>query len=510
MREVMRWPYKTKDGHVVGHVIRLENESELSGSKPRKQIIPYFKENGQSGIPEDLPREHRIFGLDTVTDFSKPVFIVEGEKCAYALHGLGYQAITNVGSSGQGHLADWSVIAEAERIYILPDNDDTGLKYARGVYERVKAFGKQPVIKLLPFKQCEKADICDFLKTVPALTGWNELDSLQNHPARETAKAAFEQYLNDNLEDIPASWKFIVTKNKHRLIAANDFRSLELPKRHMLLFPWLPEGSINMIFADRGIGKTFFSLSCALALANGDEFLCYKADEAVPVLYLDGEMQATAIQERLHKLSGGKETKAPLTLYTPDCQDNDYTPDLGTPKGREEINEIIEAANPKVIFIDNISTFERTGNENEAESWAPIQEWAVQHRKKGRSIVFVHHANKEGKQRGSHKKEDVMDAVIKLKRPEDYIQGEGATKILVQYTKARHLSGEMAQDIEATLHSEDDFLKWSWEQGDILYRQAVDMMKDGVSLRDIAEELAIGKSTVHRWKAKAQSEGFLK
>ncbi|MCK5295869.1 MAG: AAA family ATPase, partial [Alphaproteobacteria bacterium] len=368
---------------------------------------------------------------------------------------------------------------------------------------------KQSKIKLLSFPLCNKGDICDYLKTIPELSNWNELDSLHNHSSIRIIKSSFEQYMHDNTENIPASWKFIVTKHKHKLIAVNDFKSLKLPKRHMLLFPWLPEGSINMIFADRGIGKTFFALSCALALANGEDFLCYVAEEAVPVLYLDGEMQATAIQERLHKLSGGKPTKAPLNLYTPDCQENDYIPDIGTKEGRDQINELIEASNPKVIFIDNISTFDRTGNENEAESWAPIQEWAVQHRKRGRSLVFIHHANKEGKQRGSHKKEDVMDAVIRLKRPEDFLQGEGATKILVQYTKARHLSGEMAQDIEATLHSENDLLKWKWEQGDIAYRKAVEMMKDGVSMRDIAEELSIGKSTVHRWKSKAQSDGLL-
>ncbi len=39
---------------------------------------------------------------------------------------------------------------------------------------------------------------------------------------------------------------------------------------------------------------------------------------------------------------------------------------------------------------------------------------------------------------------------------------------------------------------------WEWEQGDVVYRQAVEMMKDGVSLRNVAEELGIGKSTVHR------------
>lgn len=505
----MKWDYKTKDGNVVGHVIRLESENELEGSKSRKQIIPHFKENGQSGIPKTLPKEHRLYGMDSVQDFSQPIFIVEGEKCAYALHGLGYQAIASLGGVDQAHLAQWEALLGAQTVYLLPDNDEAGERFVQGVYRRIKTLSGLSEIKVLRFPLCVKADICDYLKTIPALSDWNEFDSLHNHPARGAIRTSFEQYLQNNVKPIPAAWKFIVTKHKHKLIATNDFKRLKLPPRHMLLFPWLPEGSINMVFADRGIGKTFFSLSCALALANGEEFLCYKAEKAVPVLYLDGEMQATAIQQRLHMLSGGKETKEPLNLYTPDCQDNDYTPDLGTVSGREEINELIEAVNPKVIFIDNISTFDRTGNENEAESWAPIQEWAVQHRKKGRSIVFIHHANKEGKQRGSHKKEDVMDAVIRLKRPDDYIQGEGSTKILVQYTKARHLCGEQQQDIEATLHTEENRLKWTWEQGDILYMKAVNMLKEKMPVRDIAEELAIGKSTIHRWKQRAQSEGLL-
>jgi KaiC/GvpD/RAD55 family RecA-like ATPase len=507
MREVMKWFYKTKDGNVVGHVIRLENEKEFDGSKSRKQIIPHFKENGQAGIPEDMPKINRIYGMDTVKDILSPVFIVEGEKCAHALHGLGYQAVTNLGGCAQAHLADWSIIQDVQNIYILPDNDEVGERFGNGIYNRIKGYNAK--INILRFPIGDKSDICDYLKSLPELFRWNEFDSLANNQHIIGIKKTFEEYLNANIEDIPPSWKFIVTKNKHKLICLNDFKSLKLPKRHMLLSPWLPEGSINMIFADRGIGKTFFALSCALALANGDKFLCYTASVSIPVLYLDGEMQATAIQERLHKLSNGNATKSPLTLYTPDCQDIDYTPDLGTKEGRDQINELVEATNPKVIFIDNISCFDRTGNENEAESWAPIQEWAAQHRKKSRAIVFVHHANKEGKQRGSHKKEDVMDAVIRLKRPEDYIQGEGSTKMLVQYTKARHLSGEDAQDIEATLHSVDGLLKWEWEQGDILYRKAVEMIKDGMALRDVAEELSIGKSTVHRWKSKAQSEGLL-
>jgi len=508
MRNVMRWDYKTKDGNVVGHVRRLESDNS-DGSSFRKQMIPYFKENGQAGIPDTLPKEHRLFGLHSIQDNSKPCFIVEGEKCAHALHGLGFQAVTSLGGSAQAHLADWDALSNAESIYILPDNDKPGTEYARDVYGLIRGFKTPSSVKIVRFPVQEKGDVCDYLKSLPELSLWNEVDSLSGHPAREAIAQTFEQYVADNSEIVPAHWKFLVTKHKHKLIAANDLATLNLPERKMLLFPWIPEGSINMIFADRGIGKTFFSLSCALALANGEKFLSYEAQEAVSVLYLDGEMQATVMKQRLHKLCHGKPTKQPINLYTPDCQVNDFIPDLGTNEGRDHINELIALSNPRAIFIDNISTFDRSGNENEAESWAPIQEWAVQHRKKGRSIIFVHHANKEGKQRGSHKKEDVMDAVIKLKRPEDHVQGEGGTKILVTYTKARHLSGEQAQDMEASLLDQDGLLRWEWTQGDITYSTAVELLKEKMPLRDIAEELGVTKSTIHRWKTRAQGEGLI-
>ena len=143
-------------------------------------------------------------------------------------------------------------------------------------------------------------------------------------------------------------------------------------------------------------------------------------------------------------------------------------------------------------------------NENEGDSWAPVQEWAVQLRKRGIAVVFVHHANKEGKQRGSHKKEDVMDVVIQLKRPDDFILGEDDTRITVKYTKSRHLDAKDVQDIEATLLKEDGILKWTYQAGDMAQTRALEMLKDGdLSMSEIAEELGVSKSTIHRWKKKA-------
>ena len=510
MNEVMRWQYKRKDGHVVGHVIRLEDENELACSKSRKQIIPYFKENGQCGIPDDLDGELRIYGIDTVQDRLEPLFIVEGEKCAHALHGLGYQAITSLGGSGQVNKADWSCIKGVDHIYLLPDYDDTGLNYAYNIYRKIRAVDKNVSVRLLSFPVCDKGDVCDYLKTIPELLDWNELDSLSNHPSRDIAQRIFKQYVGSNVATIPQKWQFIITKHKHKLISVNDFNQITLPKRETILSPWLTEGSINMVFADRGVGKTFFSLSCAVALANGESFLSYKADRPVPVLYLDGEMQATAMQQRLRSLTNGQQTKETLSIFTPDCQDlTDHIPDIGDMNGRLEIDELINSVKPKVVIIDNISTFIRTGHENEGDSWSPVQEWAVQLRKQGIAVIFIHHANKEGKQRGSHKKEDVMDIVIQLKRPDDFLQGTDDTRIMIKYTKSRHMGATDTQDIEATLKTIDGVLQWTWEAGDLDFTRAMDLLNDGLSMAEVGDELSVSKSTVHRWKKKAQEQASL-
>jgi putative DNA primase/helicase len=395
-------------------------------------------------------------------------------------------------------------------VIILPDHDKPGMEYANAVYQDIRSFLTNTKIQMLRFPLNEKADICDYLKTLPELIEWNEFDSLQEHPGRVSIRNVFDAYVKDHAEPIPADWNFIISPGRHKLIAANDFCRLTLPERKVLLGPWLTEGSINMVFADRGIGKTFFCLSCAIAIANGEGFLSYDAPAPAPVLYLDGEMQGAALQDRFRLLTNGMDTKAPIHIYTPDLQTlTDGTPDIGLDTGRIDINAMIELAKPKVVFIDNISTFIRTGNENEADSWAPVQEWAIQQRKKGIAVVFIHHANKEGKQRGSHKKEDVMDVVLQLKRPDDFIAGEDDTRLLVTYTKSRHLQAKETQDMEATLRIEGNSLQWSHTNGNPHYLRCIELVKDGIPYPEIAEELSVSKSTVSRWKKRAVSEGLI-
>jgi len=65
-------------------------------------------------------------------------------------------------------------------------------------------------------------------------------------------------------------------------------------------------------------------------------------------------------------------------------------------------------------------------------------------------VLFIHHSGKGGAQRGTSRKEDVLDTVIALRRPEDYSPAEGA-RFEVHFEKARGFAGEEAEPFEAAL-----------------------------------------------------------
>ena len=39
--------------------------------------------------------------------------------------------------------------------------------------------------------------------------------------------------------------------------------------------------------------------------------------------------------------------------------------------------------------------------ENDSDAWSPIQQWLLQLRRRGLSVLIIHHAGKTGGQRGS-------------------------------------------------------------------------------------------------------------
>jgi putative DNA primase/helicase len=278
-------------------------------------------------------------------------------------------------------------------------------------------------------------------------------------------------------------------------LSCGEFLAKSFPPREMLLAPILPQKSISMLFGPRGLGKTFMGLGIALAVASGGKFLRWTAPRPAKVLYIDGEMPASLLQARISSALGRLEqpdlARDNLLILSAD-EIGRSLPDLGSEEGRKRYGPLLEQV--ELIIIDNLSTLCRTGKENEAEGWAEIQAWALTQRLAGRSVLFIHHAGKGGEQRGTSKREDVMDTVIKLSRPDDYVQSQGA-RFRVEFTKARGIYGKAAEPFEAAL------MDGQWTTSEPVNgrdEQVAALSKQGLSVRKIASQTGLSATTVQR------------
>ena len=221
----------------------------------------------------------------------------------------------------------------------------------------------------------------------------------------------------DRNEDCRISWKSVVNsspafstevqKPQFEVVTLAELLDKELPPRENVLAPWLPCQGLAMIHAPRGVGKTHIALGIAYAVACGGSFLKWHAVIPRNVLIIDGEMPAVVLQERLASIvkSGETEPQADIEFITPDFQSS-RMPDLTREDDQAELEEVI--ANKELIIIDNISTLCRTGRENEAEGWLPVQEWALRMRATGKSVLFIHHSGKGGGHRHQLRGQDQL------------------------------------------------------------------------------------------------------
>ena len=277
------------------------------------------------------------------------------------------------------------------------------------------------------------------------------------------------------------------------LISVEELLATEFPPREMVLSPWLPSKGLAMIYGRRGLGKTHVALGIAWAVATGGSFLRWTAPRQRRVVILDGEMPGEALKARLAEISAKAGVAVPegfIRLAAADLQERSIN--LAEEADQRELEPHLAGAD--LVIVDNISTLAAYGRENEAESWLPVQTWALGQRRAGRTVLFLHHAGKGGAQRGTSRREDVLDTVIALREPADYQQAEGA-RFAVHFEKARGFHGRAAEPFEAALGEAGWVMR---DAVDAEVERVMALRAEGLSVREVAEELGVARSRVER------------
>lgn len=289
----------------------------------------------------------------------------------------------------------------------------------------------------------------------------------------------------------------------------SDFTTIEIPKRNQLIKNLIYEGQNCMIFARAGAGKTTLAAAIASASSRGGElFGPYNIPKPVGVLYLDGEMPAAEMQERINNLwikpnpdlfkVMSSELLATQSLKVPNIADQEWR--------NAFLQFFTKNSEYKLFVIDNLSSLSPACDELSGIDWDPINQWLLQLRRIGLSTILVHHAGKNNEQRGTSKREDQMDLILKLTE----IKNHKNTEFRVDFEKARSLPQELRKSfaIECMWRGEDTILIHKVTDEDKLAQIAL-LASKGLTQNSIANKLSLKQGTVSKRISKARIKGWL-
>lgn len=293
---------------------------------------------------------------------------------------------------------------------------------------------------------------------------------------------------------------------------ADEFVALNLPEREYILEPFFRQKNVGMLFANRGTGKTLVAMGMALAVSSGGRFLRWNAPKARRVLYVDAELPAQTLQKRIRDVAAASSLAVTenLQIIAFDVQKPETPfPNIAEPEGQAQLQAAIEWTDPALVVFDNISTLCRSGEENAAESYQPIQNWLITLRSRGHSVLVLHHTGKTGDQRGTSKREDTLDFSLKLERPKNYGAEQGARFTVAFSKNPRDDYGPGIASFEASLNE-----TWTVTSPGLGKAEAVvgslDTPKPFTELAEaISGHSDVTTRTAASWIKKAQEAGLI-
>ena len=295
---------------------------------------------------------------------------------------------------------------------------------------------------------------------------------------------------------------------KNCTIKSTSLRNFKIPPRKNIVGEWFKEYDLGFIHARRGLGKTWFSLGLATAIANNTGFGPWRTHDKLPVLYVDGEMAYESIQQRIEGMGASD------NLYVLNHQslfhDKQKTLNLADPTAQEAITSLCFNNGIKVVILDNLSCLFSGIKENDNDAWEVVLPWLLLMRNHGISVIIVAHSGRDGKNmRGASRRDDAAGFVIRLEDVDDSSESSNGARFVSVFTKNRNSpTDERRYEWKFEPFGENQILITHKEADGIMV--LVNWVKDGLtSASDISDEMVISKGQVSKMAKKAIDAGLL-
>ena len=285
-----------------------------------------------------------------------------------------------------------------------------------------------------------------------------------------------------------------------------EFLEFDFPPIQPLLGP-IATQQLVLLYAPPGAGKTMFQLGMSYALASGQDFVGWRSHRRARVLVIDGEMAGEMMQKRLAAAGVGEEWLRIANLANWGATAGYGPLNLATAEGQDTVNIWAGACGTDVIVLDNLMSLAWIDgiSMNSDEFWQPIRRFCVWQRSMGRTVIVVDHTNKSGAIHGTGTKlwhADLAIEIRALEKAEPTLSDPCPTpRFSLRFSKVRGTPENAGQDIEEkAIEIGKVGQDWRYEEGREHKRQkAREMALNGLSVRDISDELGVSKSTAGRW-----------
>ena len=176
--------------------------------------------------------------------------------------------------------------------------------------------------------------------------------------------------------------------------------------------PLIPAGRCTALYAAAKVGKSLLALDVAAAAATGGSILGQPKTEPITVLYVDLEMTAADLRERLGDLGYGPDDDLTRLVYL----QLPSMPLLDNDLGGELLVDLAVRHGVDLVVIDTMARAV-SGEENSADTYRSFYRYTgLRLKSAGIAVLRIDHQGKDTErgQRGSSAKVDDLDVVFKM------------------------------------------------------------------------------------------------